>query len=166
MPAARVWSECVNLRAALLFATVIAASSAAAQNPRTTLGLAGAITFPAPTANDYLAGFVNSTTGVTFTINATTGDQPHTTTVLINTTSASLGGGKAIGDLQWRRSDLATWTSITNTNTQVEQRVQVRNALNDPWSNTIFFRILLNWVTDVPQTYTGTYRITLTQTVP
>ena len=122
--------------------------------------------FPAPTANDYAAGFVNSTTGVTFRVDATVGAQPHTTTILIRSLSTSLGGGKVIGDLQWRRSDLATWTSISLVNAQVEQRPQVMNVLNDPWSNTIFFRMLLNWTTDPPATYSGNYQITLSQTVP
>ena len=153
--------------APFLIALAAAAAPAAAQFPKTQLSLAGAtITFPAPTANDYFAGFVNSTTGVTFTVNATAGSQPHTTTILIRATSASLGGGKVIGDLQWRRSDLATWTAITATDAQVEQRAQVRNILNDPWSNTVFFRLLLNWTTDAPATYTANYEITLSQTVP
>lgn len=153
--------------ATIVAGLALAASPSAAQNPRTDLTLAGAtITFPAPTANDYVAGFVNSTTGVTFTVNATNGNQSHTTTILIRATSASLGGGKVIGDLQWRRSDLPGWTSITATDAQVEQRVQVLNGLNDPWSNTIFFRMLLNWTTDAPATYSANYQITLSQTVP
>ena len=159
----RAWVAIATLVAALAFA----ATPAAAQNPRTDLTVAGGtITFPAPTANDYVAGFVNSTTGATFTVDASAGNQSHTTTVSIRATSASLGGGKVIGDLQWRRSDLPTWTSITATNAQVEQRVQVRNGLNDPWSNTIFFRLLLNWTTDAPSTYSANYQITLSQTVP
>jgi hypothetical protein len=159
-------------RASLWIATIVAALAlggipVAAQNPRTDLTVSGGtITFPAPTANDYVAGFVNSSTGATFTLDASNGNQSHTTTVSIRATSASLGGGKVIGDLQWRRSDLAIWTSITATNAQVEQRVQVRNGLNDPWSNTIFFRLLLTWTTDAPATYTANYQITLSQTVP
>lgn len=153
--------------ARILIALVVFASPLAAQNPTTTLTLAGGvITFPAPTAADYINGFVNSATGVTFTINATAGNQSHTTTVSIRTTSANLGGGKVLADLQWRRSDLATWNSITSTNVQVEQRVTVRNGLNDPWNNTIFFRLILNWATDAPAVYSGNYRITLSQTVP
>jgi hypothetical protein len=154
--------------APMLGALALAASTAGAQgNPKTDLTLAGGtITFPAPTANDYVAGFVNSTSGVTFTVDVTNGNQSHTTTILIRATSASLGGGKAIGDLQWRRSDLTTWTSISPTDDQVEQRVQVRNGLNDPWSNTVFFRLLLNWTADAPATYSANYQITLSQTVP
>lgn len=123
------------------------------------------ITFPAPTAADYAAGWINSATGVTFTVNAFTGGS-RTTMIAIRATSASLGGAKVIGDLQWRRSDLVTWNPITTTNVQVEQRVQVLNGANDPWSNTIFFRIVLNWATDPPATYSANYAITITQTVP
>jgi len=154
-------------RLAISFALLtLAAATAQAQFPKTVMTLTGAVVFPAPTANDYAAGFVNSTAGVTFTIDATAGFDPHTTTVLIRSLSANLGGGKVIGDLQWRRADLATWTSMSVTNAQIEQRPQVRNALNDPWSNTIFFRMLLNWTTDPPATYSANYQLTLSQTVP
>lgn len=133
----------------------------------TQFSAAGAtITFPAPTVADYAAGFVNSTTGVTFTVNAFLLGGSRTTTVAIRAVSATLGGGKLIGDLQWRRSDLAGWTPITTTNAQIEQRVQVLNGANDPWTNTVFFRMILNWVTDPPATYSANYQLTLTQTVP
>lgn len=150
--------------AAISLAVALFASPLEAQKTILTLA-GGTITFVPPTATDYDAGFKNSPTGVTFTVNAQTGTS-RTTTISIRSTSASLGSGKAIGELQWRRSDLAVWNSITLTDVQVEQRVQIRNGLNDPWSNTIFFRMLLNWTTDPPATYTGNYVITLTQTVP
>jgi hypothetical protein len=108
---------------------------------------------------------VDAATGVTFTINSASGVQ-RTTTVSIRSTSANLGGGKVIGDLEWRRSDLATWNSVTLTDAQLEQRVVVNKVLNDPWSNTIFFRMILHWTTDAPATYSGNYQITLSQTVP
>lgn len=153
-----ITSAAISLALAL-FATPLAAQ-------KTILTVAGGtINFVAPTAADYIAGFINSGTGATFTLNAQTGAS-RTTTVSIRSLSASLGNGKAIGDLQWRRSDLATWNSITLTDAQVEQRVQVRNGLNDPWSNTIFFRMVLTWTTDAPATYSGNYQITLSQTVP
>jgi hypothetical protein len=147
------------------FTLALLTQPAAAQ--LTLFSVAGAtITFPAPTAADYIAGFVNSTTGVTFTVDAFLLGGSRTTTVAIRAVSATLGGGKLIGDLQWRRSDLAGWTSITSTNAQVEQRVQVLNGANDPWSNTVFFRMILTWGTDPPATYSANYEITLTQTVP
>jgi len=150
--------------AAISLALALFASPLAAQ--KTMLALSnGTVTFPAPTATDYINGFVDAPTGVTFTINSTNGPQ-RTTTVSIRSTSANLGGGKVIGDLQWRRSDLATWNSVTLTDAQLEQRVVVNKGLNDPWSNTIFFRMILNWTTDPPATYSANYQITLSQTVP
>jgi hypothetical protein len=150
--------------AAVLLALAVVASPLAAQKTNLTL-TGGTITFPAPTAADYIAGFVNSSTGATFTINSQNGVQ-RTTTISIRSASASLGNGKLLGDLQWRRSDLASWNSITLTDSQVEQRVVVNKGLNDPWTNTIFFRMVLSWTTDAPATYTANYVVTLSQTVP
>jgi len=153
-----------RLSAAISLALILCASPLAAQKTILTL-TGGTITFNAPTAADYIAGYIDSPTGVTFTLNAQTGAS-RTTTMSIRSTSASLGGGKVIGDLQWRRSDLAAWNSITLADAQVEQRIVVRGALNDPWSNTVFFRMLLNWTADPPATYSGNYQLTLSQTVP
>lgn len=148
-------------------ALLFTAAPLLAQNPKTDLTLGGAtVTFPAPTATDYINGYVYSTSGVAYTVNATNGTASHTTTIFIRTTSANLGNGKAVGDLEWRRSDLATWNTITSTNAQVEQKVMVLNLLNDPWGNTIFFRMKLSWTTDTPATYSAGYQITLSQTVP
>ncbi len=153
----------VSASGAVLLALVLFASPLAAQ--KTTLTLANAtVTFPAPTAADYINGYVDAATGVTFTLSGAGPAGSRTTTVFIRATSASLGGGKALADLNWRRSDLATWNVITGTDAQIEQRVLVKGGLNDPWSNTIFFRMLLTWTTDAPATYTANYVITLTQT--
>ena len=150
--------------AAISLALGLLASPLAAQKTNLTV-TGGTITFPAPTAADYIAGFIDSSTGATFTINSQNGI-PRTTTVSIRATSASLGNGKLIGDLQWRRSDLATWNDVTLTDAQIEQRVVVNKGLNDPWSNTIFFRMALSWTSDAPTTYSANYVITLSQTVP
>jgi hypothetical protein len=156
--------HCGVTSAAVSLALVLFAFPLAAQ--KTNLALtSAAVSFPAPTAADYINGFVDAPTGMTFTINSTNGAQ-RTTTVSIRSISANLGGGKVIADLQWRRSDLATWNSITLTDAQIEQRIVVNKGLNDPWSNTIFFRMVLHWTTDAPATYSGTYQITLSQTVP
>lgn len=164
MPALRRRLTCATTSLAISLGLALCASPLAAQ--RTILTLAGGtIAFATPTANDYDAGFIDSPTGVTFTVNAQTGTS-RTTVISVRSTSASLGSGKVIGDLQWRRSDLATWSSMTLTDTQVEQRIVVRNVLNDPWSNTIFFRMLLSWTSDGPATYSANYQITLSQTVP
>ncbi|HEX2601847.1 MAG TPA: hypothetical protein VHL32_06995 [Gemmatimonadaceae bacterium] len=145
-------------------ALALCASPALAQ--RTNLNVSGGtVTFPSPTAADYVAGYVTAVAGVTFTINSQNG-LTRTTTISIRSTSGSMGGGKVIGDLEWRRSDLATWNTMTLSDAQVEQRLVVNKGLNDPWSNTIFFRLKLNWTTDAPGTYTANYEITLAQTVP
>jgi len=150
--------------AAVLLALALFASPIAAQ--KTTLSVTGGtVAFPVPTAADYIAGFVDASTGATFTINSLNG-LARTTTISIRSTSASLGGSKVIGDLQWRRSDLANWNSITLADAQVEQRIVINKGLNDPWSNTIFFRMLLSWTSDGPATYSANYQITLSQTVP
>jgi hypothetical protein len=150
--------------AAIALGFLLCASPVLAQKTNLTVS-GGAITFPAPTAADYIAGFVNSAAGATFTVNSQNG-LSRTTTISIRATSASLGGGKVIGDLQWRRSDLATWNSIAVTDAQVEQRIVINKGLNDPWSNTIFFRLKLDWTADPPGSYSANYQITLSQTVP
>jgi hypothetical protein len=150
-----------------IVALVFLAAPLRAQNPKTDLTLGGGtVTFPAPTATDYINGYVYSATGVTYTLDATNGNQSHTTTISIRATSANLGNGKALADLEWRRSDLAGWNAITSTNAQVEQRVMVRGGLNDPWGNTVFFRMKLSWTADAPAAYSAAYQVTLAQTAP
>lgn len=151
----------VSTGATMAFALVALASPLVAQKSTLTV-TGGTITFPAPTAADYIAGFVTATPGVTFTVASASGAQ-RTTTISIRSTSPSLGNGKAIGDLEWRRSDLAVWNAITTTNAQVEQRIVINKGLNDPWNNTIFFRMALSWTSDGPATYTANYQITLSQ---
>lgn len=156
--------------AEIVFAVTLAASSAAAQRepgPDTRVTVTGAvITFPTPTTADYNQGFVNSTSGVRVIVEATKGNQSHTTTISIRSTATTLGGGKPLSDLQWRREDLAEWIPISLVDTPVESRIQVRNRLNDPWTKTIFFRILLDWAHDPAATYFADYQITLSQTAP
>ena len=164
MPALKRKLSGAGTGAAISLALALYASPLAAQKTILTLA-GGAITFNAPTAADYIAGHIDSPTGVTFTLSAQTGAS-RTTTISIRSTSLSLGGGKVIGDLEWRRSDLATWNPTTLIDAPVEQRIVVRGALNDPWSNTIFFRLILTWTTDAPATYAANYQITLSQTVP
>ena len=133
------------------------------------LTLSGApLVFPAPAVTDYDAGFVAAPTGVGFTVDVLSGNRrtSRTTIVSLRSSSASLGGGKPVSDLQWRRADLATWNAMTTTDATVESRQVVRNTLNDPWSNTVFFRVLLSWTGDPPGTYSAGLVFTLTVTTP
>jgi hypothetical protein len=150
----------VALSAGLAFG----AQPAAAQTTRLTL-TGTAITIATPVAADYAAGWKASATGVGYTVDAISGGS-RTAKVLIRAGCSDLGSGKPLADLQWRRSDLGTWTSITNSDVLVEQRVMATNGANDPWTNTIFVRMVLNWATDEPNPYFCDMKITLTQTVP
>lgn len=152
----------LSTSAAIALALVAAPLTAQKTNLTVT---GGTITFPAPTAADYIAGYVYSATGVTFTLDAQSGAS-RTTTVSIRSTSPNLGNAKVIGELEWRRSDLAAWNAITLSDAQIEQRILIRNVSNDPWSNTIFFRMKLTWTSDAPGVYSANYQITLSQTVP
>lgn len=135
--------------------------------PKTLLTVSSnVVTFAPPTAADYGNGSVNAADGVTFVVATTNGNQTHVTTILIRAIADKLGNGKDIGDVQWRRADLPTWNTLTLTNAQVEERVQVPRGLNDPWSNTILFRVLLAWNRDAPAIYAATYEITLAQRDP
>src|SRR4051812_36412599 len=90
----------VSTSATISLVLALFVSPLAAQKTSLTL-TGGTITFPAPTAADYVNGYVTSTTGVTFTLNATNGGS-RTTTVSIRSSSPDLGNGKAISDLLWR----------------------------------------------------------------
>lgn len=124
--------------------------------------------FPAPTLADYNAGAVVNPTGIVFTVDVTGGgrNRNRTSTVSIRASAATLGGGKALSDLEWRRADLPTWNAMTTANAVVESRTVRRNNTNDPWTNTVFLRMRLSWATDVPGTYATGLVFTLTITTP
>ena len=154
------------LRLGLAATLVVGAPCAARAQVTLTLSQTPNV-FPAPALADYNAGMITNPTGIAFSVNVTGGGfQARTTTVSIRASGASLGNGKALSDLEWRRSDLATWSAMTTANTTVESR-QVRWFLqNDPWSNTVFLRMRLNWATDAPATYSTGVVFTLTVTTP
>jgi hypothetical protein len=122
--------------------------------------------FPAPSVTDYNAGVINNPTGITFTVNTAGPATSHTTIVSIRSSTPSLGGGKVLSDLQWRRADLATWNAMTTADATIESRPVRKNQLNDPWSNTVLFRMLLSWTGDPPATYSAGLVFTLTVTTP
>ena len=123
--------------------------------------------FPAPGITDYNAGVIAEPTGILFTVNLTgPANVFRTTTVAIRASSATLGGGKALSDLEWRRADLGTWNAMTTTDAAIESRQVKKNTTNDPWSNTVFLRMRLSWTTDAPGTYSTGLVFTLTVTTP
>ncbi|MGH7700912.1 MAG: hypothetical protein ACREMJ_10410 [Gemmatimonadales bacterium] len=123
--------------------------------------------FPAPTVAAYDAGFVLDPNPIVFTVNASGGPPvPRTTIVSVRAAAPTLGGGKPVADLEWRRADLGTWNAISTTDAVIESRPIVRSGLNDPWSNGVFLRIRLSWATDPPGTYATPLVFTLTVTTP
>lgn len=154
-------------RTALLAGSIaLLAAPARAQGSVVLTVTGGPVSLPAPAVADYTAGFVLDGTPLSYNVNIP-GGRPvtlHTTIVSIRSASATFGG-MALGNLQWRRSDLAAWNSLTTTDVTVESRQISRNAGNN-WTNGIFFRSLLSWTGSPPGTYTANLVITLTVTTP
>lgn len=147
---------------------ILAFAPAARAQGRTTIAVTGGpVAFPTPTAADYDAGFILATAPLVFTVDASGGPATQrTATVAVSGTSATLGGAKPLSDLQWRRADLGAWNGLTLGGLNVEAHPMVRNGLNDPWTNSVYFRMLLSWAATPPGTYTTGITLTLTVTTP
>ena len=160
--------------AALLL--VLGAPEARAQKLTLLINSGSPVAFPNATEADYDNASVNATTGsvtatapLSFTLDLLGGGGggvSRTGSLSIRSSSATMGGTKPIGDLQWRRGDLGTWNDMTTTNVLVQSNTMQRNSVHDPWGNTIVFRVKLNWGTDGPATYTPTIVLTATLTTP
>lgn len=72
--------------------------------------------------------------------------------------------------LQWRRADSGTWNALSATTwASVEIRLATFNGTNDPWSQTIFWRYMVDWENTPPAPaleYRIQYRLTATQNPP
>lgn len=152
----------------VIVSSLIAPAALGAQGHETITITGGNVTFSAPTAANFNNGYLPASGALTYTVSSAAGGNgiSHTSTVSVRSTAATLGGTKPISDLQWRRSDLSTWNSMTTTAAFVEQRTIVRRGTNDPWSNQIFFQMLLSFANDAPGAHSGTLVFTLTITTP
>ena len=150
--------------AALAAVTLLIAARAPAQVTLTVTG--GPATFPAPTVTDYDAGYVANPAGLAFQLGIAGAAANRTTTVSIRASSGTLGGGKPVSDLEWRRADLGTWNQMSVSDAVIESRPVRKNSLNDPGGNTVFLRMRLTWANDPPATYTTDLVVTLTVTTP
>lgn len=150
----------------------LAAPEGAAQmgGRRTFLTITGLpLTVAGTTAAQFEAGSV--TLGAfTFTVDLTANNpnfSPRATTVQIRCFApCPTSGALSPTALQWRRGDLATWNTLTATFVTVEQRTATFNGANDPWSNTIALRYLLDWATAAPTTGEMRIQMQLTVTAP
>ena len=157
-------------RALIVALALLPARPLLAQNRRFDLTLTGGpLTFVAPTAADFAAGFALHPTGLTFQVDVANNAHPSTvfeTTVSVRATTPTLGAsGKPTSDLEWSLGGPGgPWTALSLMDVPVETRTVRRNRLNDPWLNTLHFRMLLEWATDVPATYTTGIVVTFTVT--
>jgi hypothetical protein len=158
------------VRTLVLVLAVLGARPLLAQNRRFDFTLTGGpLAFAAPTAADFAAGFALHPTGLTFEVDVANNAHPNTlfeTTISLRATTPVLGGsGKPISDLEWSLGGAGgPWTPLSLVDAAVETRTVRRNRQNDPWLNTLHFRMLLEWATDTPATYTTGIVVTLTVT--
>jgi hypothetical protein len=152
---------------AILMLCLALASSIAGAQVGVQLSFSGSASFATPTASDYTTGSLEASAPLPFEVVTTSEPSgSFTTTVYIRSSSATLGGGKALGDLEWRRGDDPTWHALTTTNAIVEDRIAEGAPEGHTWDNTIHFRIVLHWTTDPPATYTGNLVVTVSTTQP
>lgn len=142
------------------------ASTANAQTWRVTINSGAPVAFPVPTEATYDAGFVDATAPLAFTVQGSGGIAYRNAQVSIRSTSATMGGSKPIADLQWRRSDVATWAAMTTTNAAVQDQDMLILFNTPNWANSILFRTVLDWADDGPGTYNPTLVVTLTISAP
>jgi hypothetical protein len=135
-------------------AFALATAPAGAQGGRRTfLYITGLpLTVTSTTAAEFEAGAVQIGT-MTFTVDLTANRprfSPRSTTVEVRCAVCPASGTSDPAGLQWRRGDLGTWNPLTTTFAFVEQRLAFWRGANDPWSNTISFRYVLDWATSAP----------------
>jgi len=156
------------VRRLVLVLTLLLPSRVFAQGSVVLTVTGGPVTVPAPAVADYNAGFVLDPAALSYSV-AISGGPPtmlRSTTVSIRATSGSFGT-LPVGDLQWERSDLTTWNSLTTTDVQVEARTGLQRTLgNTNWSNSVHFRCLIAWTNTPPATYSTNIIVTLTVTSP
>lgn len=153
-------------RVALVLGLLAVPAAVRAQVTLTVTG--GPVSFPAPAVADFDNGYIDATGSVTYQVSGTGFNffQSHTTIISVRSTGATLNGTVPVSTLTWRRADLTAWNPMTTTNTQIESRTFQRFFTNDPWSNSVFFRLNLSYAGDPPGTYSTSLVITVTVTTP
>ncbi len=99
----------------------------------------GAIVFPSPGPADFSTGWIESSP-VRIRIR---GAGKETWTLCLRSEDPDLGGGKAVGDLQWRVEGESSWHPLSLTDQPV-----VPGLGNDDVQ--LLFRVLLDWASDPP----------------
>ena len=151
-----------SLVAAFAAALALAAAlprAAEAQLAFTQLSATGfPLTNAGPTLADFDAGAVmlgSTTFTVNLTLNIFGSFSPRVTAVSVRCNPPCPASGTLpLYGLQWRRTDQATWNTLTTTFAPVETRTATFNGTNDPWSNSLFWRYQLSYTDTPPQAAT------------
>jgi len=123
--------------------------------------------FAVPTVADYAAGILEATQPIDFQVITTSEPAgPLTTTVYIRSFSSTLGGGKPVADMEWRRGGDQTWHVLTTTDAIVERRIVQGSPQGHTWDNTIHLRVALSWASDPPGTHVGNLILTVSTIQP
>ena len=127
----------------------------------------GPVAIPAPAVADYNAGFVLDPAALSYNVNISGGPPTalHTEIVSIRSTSGSFGT-LGVSNVQWQRSDLGAWNSLTTSDVTVESRTGITRNTGNNWTNSVQFRCLVSWTGTPPATYSTNVIVTLTVTSP
>lgn len=162
----------VALTLGALVAALATPRAASAQNVQLTVSSAGTA-FPTPTAADFAAGYVDNPVALAFTGRLRQGKngRAYTAWVEVCANASTLGGGKALADLQWRPADLsAPFQSIVQGCTGAVSAARLVDAYPVTTASTSFaggvlFRMILR-NTDAVQTYAVSLGVTASLTSP
>ena len=158
-----------NVRAAVLvlLTTLLTFRGVGAQESVSLSLTGGTVSFPAPAASDFIAGTLASTGTYTFQVDhVSPAAGTFTSTVYLRSSSATLGSGKPVADLEWRRTDDTVWHALTTSDVAVEsQGFNGGNQLNI-WQNSIEFRVALKWSDTPPTSYESTLVYTVATSRP
>jgi hypothetical protein len=153
--------------AAMLLLACVTSARAGAQTGVQLLLSGDQGSFAVPTPADYAAGTLEAASPIDFQVITTSEPAgPLTTTVYIRSFSSTIGAGKPVADLEWRRGDEQTWHALTTTDAIVERRVVQGSPQGHTWNNTIHVRVALNWGGDPPATYVGNLVLTVSTIQP
>ncbi len=140
----------------------VAAPSAHAQNTQLSIaGFNGA--FGNSTVANFDAGFDQAGSNITVTVTSTSGAQSRRARVYISASAATIGS-KPISDVQWQRTDLGVWNSLSTSLVLVDE--QVMGGTGATWSRNILLRILYPWATTPAEALSGQVRFTLQVVAP
>lgn len=105
-----------------------------------------AIAFPMPGITDFDAGWVDAT-GITAQVDDRGG--PDTWELRLRADMPDMGGyGKPVGDILFRPEGSSTWTALSTTDQVIAQGSGNGNV-------TVYFRLRLDYATDLPDNYTA-----------